>query len=93
LRLAAITALVIAILPGYSATRRSREAKIYYEPALDHRAEVVLEAPRRWRTADFEFDALAARSGRQLNPILNPTIKSKIKNLLRQPMCWAPQWR
>jgi hypothetical protein len=41
LRLAAVTALVIPILAGYSGTRRSREAKIYYEAALDQRAEVV----------------------------------------------------
>jgi hypothetical protein len=63
LRLVSAAAVVVALLGGYWAARWSSEPKIYRDAALDHRAEVVQKAPRRWRTTDSELDTLTARFG------------------------------
>ena len=63
LRFASAAALVVAILGAYWAARRSPEPKLYRDAALDHQAEVVQKAPRRWRTTDSELDTLTGRFG------------------------------
>jgi hypothetical protein len=64
LRWGIAAALVCAVaLGGYWVIYPAPESKIFAAAALDHRIEVVRNAPRHWRTTEADLDSLTARFG------------------------------
>jgi hypothetical protein len=60
---AAAAAVLTVAASAYWTHRRTPEPAIFSAAARDHRAEVVQNAPRHWRTTDTDIDLLAARFG------------------------------
>ena len=54
---------IVAIAGTYALLRRATAPPWYADAARDHRAEVVDNQPRRWRSGEAEIDILAAQNG------------------------------
>lgn len=60
---AALAAVIVAVIAGYSTTVRRPPPRLFTDAFRDHHSEVTEHKPRHWRSSDAEIAALTTRFG------------------------------